>query len=100
MCSLRRAFAFLSIWVALLTPAVCLAQRYTFQQYGQAEGLSNLNVNVLLQDRAGVLWAGTENGLNAFDARTERFQSYRVPELGRRLKRGVRCPIARQTLYG
>jgi signal transduction histidine kinase/ligand-binding sensor domain-containing protein/ActR/RegA family two-component response regulator len=57
----------MSILGALLTPAVCLAQRYTFQQYGQAEGLSNLNVNVLLQNRAGVLWAGTENGLFRYD---------------------------------
>jgi signal transduction histidine kinase/ligand-binding sensor domain-containing protein/CheY-like chemotaxis protein len=67
MCRLRRGIAFISILGALLTPAVCLAQRYTFQQYGQAEGLSNLNVNVLLQDRAGVLWAGTENGLFRYD---------------------------------
>src|SRR3984885_4251944 len=55
------------IFGALLVPAVCLAQRYTFQQYGEAEGLSNLNVNVLFQNRAGVLWAGTENGLFRFD---------------------------------
>ena len=57
----------ISIFGALLLPTACLAQRYTFQQYGQAEGLSNLNVNVLFQNRAGVLWAGTENGLFRFD---------------------------------
>ena len=57
----------ISIFGALLLPAACLAQRYTFKQYGQAEGLSNLNVNVLFQNRAGVLWAGTENGLFRFD---------------------------------
>ncbi len=57
----------ISILGALLTPAVCLAQRYTFQQYGQAEGLSNLNVNVIFQNRAGILWAGTENGLFRYD---------------------------------
>jgi signal transduction histidine kinase/CheY-like chemotaxis protein/ligand-binding sensor domain-containing protein len=57
----------ISIFGALLLPAVCLAQRYTFKQYGQAEGLSNLNVNVLLQTGAGFLWAGTENGLFRYD---------------------------------
>src|SRR5271169_6341394 len=57
----------ISIIGALLLPTACLAQRYTFKQYGQAEGLSNLNVNVLFQNRAGVLWAGTENGLFRFD---------------------------------
>src|ERR1700677_2526671 len=67
MRSTRRDIVLISILGALLTPAACLAQRYTFQQYGQAEGLSNLNVNVLFQNRAGVLWAGTENGLFRFD---------------------------------
>ena len=62
-----------SILGALLLPAACLAQRYTFKQYGQAEGLSNLNVNVLSETRAGFLWAGTENGLFRYDGL--RFQS-------------------------
>src|SRR5579862_2100900 len=57
----------ISIFGALFLPGACLAQRYTFQQYGQGEGLSNLNVNVLFQSRAGSLWAGTENGLFRFD---------------------------------
>ncbi len=63
----------ISVFGALLLPAACLAQRYTFKQFGQAEGLSNLNVNVLLQARAGFLWAGTENGLFRYDGL--RFQS-------------------------
>jgi len=67
MCRSRHDFVLISILGALLAPAVCLAQRYTFQQYGQAEGLSNLNVNVVFQNRAGVLWAGTENGLFRYD---------------------------------
>jgi ligand-binding sensor domain-containing protein len=57
----------ISILWALFAPTESLAQRSTFQQYGQAEGLSNLNVNVLFQNRAGVLWAGTENGLFRYD---------------------------------
>ena len=63
----RPCFALISILAALCLPAACLAQRYTFKEYGQAEGLSNLNVNVLLETRAGFLWAGTENGLFRYD---------------------------------
>ena len=63
----RPNIVLVSVLAALLLPAACLAQRYTFKQYGQAEGLSNLNVNVLLETRAGFLWAGTENGLFRYD---------------------------------
>ena len=52
----------------------CLAQRYTFQLYGQADGLSNLNVLSVLQDRPGFLWVGTQNGLFRYNG--VRFQSF------------------------
>ena len=47
------------------------------------------SVFTLFFDRQGRLWAGTENGLNAFDARTERFQFYRVAELGNNRERAI-----------
>ncbi len=43
--------------------------RYVFTTYGREDGLGDLNVHELLQDRTGFLWAGTENGLYRFDAR-------------------------------
>src|ERR1035438_9934673 len=43
------------------------AQRYTFKSYGDDEGLKNLAVQAVLQDRAGFLWAGTQNGLYRYD---------------------------------
>lgn len=43
------------------------AQYYSFQAYGVNDGLDSLTVNCLLQDHAGFLWAGTENGLYRFD---------------------------------
>jgi len=57
------------LWtIAALCPlATLLAQRSTFRQYGSAEGLSNLAINCLLQDRAGYIWAGTDNGLFRYD---------------------------------
>jgi len=72
MGKLRFGIVLISILGALLASPFCLAQRYTFKPYGQAEGLSNLNINVLLQSRAGVLFAGTENGLFRYDG--ERFE--------------------------
>jgi ligand-binding sensor domain-containing protein len=33
----------------------------------QAEGLSNLNVMAMLQDREGFIWAGTQNGVFRYD---------------------------------
>ena len=49
----------------LISPA--LAQRFSFKYYGQEQGLSNLATEYLFQDRAGYLWAGTQNGLFRYD---------------------------------
>ena len=43
--------------------------RYVFAAYGRDDGLGDLNVESLLQDRAGFLWVGTDNGLYRFDGR-------------------------------
>ena len=53
---------------------LCSAQSYTFQVYGQTDGLGNLTPNCLLQDRTGFLWVGTQNGLFRYNgSRFERF---------------------------
>ena len=57
-----------------LATGVAAAQHYSFRQYGEAEGLRNLAVRALLQDRLGFIWVGTENGLYRFDG--ERFIVY------------------------
>lgn len=43
--------------------------RTAFRSYGVEKGLGNLSVMVLLQDREGYLWAGTEDGLYRYDGR-------------------------------
>jgi len=43
------------------------AQRFTFQHYEQEEGLKNHDVFKLIQDKTGLLWAATENGLFRYD---------------------------------
>ncbi len=49
--------------VLLCLAASLEAQHYTFRYYGAEEGLNNLAVQVLLQDSAGFIWVGTQNGL-------------------------------------
>src|SRR5580704_15515100 len=44
-----------------------VGQDYSFRVYGAAEGLQNLVVLSLAQDRAGYIWAGTEGGLYRYD---------------------------------
>ncbi len=68
--------AALLVWVA--GGAAIQAQQYSFRYYGTEDGLTNLAVKVLFQDRIGFLWAATENGLFRFDGR--RFRHYGAAE--------------------
>ncbi|HLY17352.1 MAG TPA: hypothetical protein VKR61_09010, partial [Bryobacteraceae bacterium] len=43
------------------------AQQYRFRYYGTEDGLTNLAVKVLFQDRTGFLWAATESGVFRYD---------------------------------
>lgn len=43
------------------------AQQFNFFSYGEGSGLSNLNATTLLQDRKGLLWAGTQSGIFTAD---------------------------------
>src|SRR5487761_2049936 len=63
MPRLLRTIAF----AALLGTSALFGQRYNFKFYGEEEGLQNLAVQVVLQDRAGFLWVGTQNGLYRYD---------------------------------
>jgi signal transduction histidine kinase/CheY-like chemotaxis protein len=76
----RKWILHLTATLAFLAAAVPLtAQEYSFRYYGAENGLTNLAVKVLFQDRVGFLWAGTENGVFRFDG--QRFQRY-GPEEG------------------
>jgi signal transduction histidine kinase/ligand-binding sensor domain-containing protein/CheY-like chemotaxis protein len=57
----------LTLLIVLAGTANLRAQRYDFKSYGEEEGLQNLVVQVILQDRAGFLWVGTQNGLYRYD---------------------------------
>jgi len=57
----------MALGAASLFAPTAWSQRYNFKFYGDDEGLKNLAVQAVLQDRAGFLWAGTQNGLYRYD---------------------------------
>src|SRR5579872_135826 len=67
------------LWPRLCVLSACLmwplafGQHYTFKYYGHEQGLEDLTVTCLLQDRRGFLWLGTMNGLYRYDG--ARFQA-------------------------
>ncbi len=50
------------------------AQEYSFRVFGNAEGLSNLAVRQIYQDRGGFIWVSTENGIFRYDG--DRFDTF------------------------
>ncbi|HEX3384975.1 MAG TPA: two-component regulator propeller domain-containing protein [Mucilaginibacter sp.] len=50
-------------------------QQLHFSHIGTPNGLSNLNVNALLQDKRGFIWVGTADGLDRYDG--YKFRVYR-----------------------
>lgn len=49
--------------------------QYRFVGYNTANGLSQNSVHVIFQDKDGLLWIGTQDGLNSFDGR--KFRVYK-----------------------
>src|ERR1700730_8045101 len=54
------------------------AQRYIFKYYAHGDGLGDMEVHSLLQDRTGFIWIGTASGLYRYDGRE--FRGYSQPE--------------------
>jgi signal transduction histidine kinase/ligand-binding sensor domain-containing protein/DNA-binding response OmpR family regulator len=51
------------------------------KQHSKDEGgISNDFINAIYEDHAGLLWIGTEGGLNSLDRRTEEFKQYKIEE--------------------
>lgn len=66
MASPGRTFlvrALLAVLLLLSGATTSRGQQFSFTNYGQDEGLRNLDVFALLEDDAGFLWLATENGL-------------------------------------
>ncbi|MBI3169508.1 MAG: GAF domain-containing protein, partial [Chloroflexi bacterium] len=52
---------------AATIPSIPYGKNIRFEQISLEEGLSQSVVNVILQDRKGFLWVGTDDGLNRYD---------------------------------
>jgi len=59
----------LGAWTAALwaPPSARAGDRVVFERLSLAEGLSQVTVNAIHQDRKGFLWIGTDDGLNRYD---------------------------------
>ena len=76
----RLAFALLllcPLLAAALDPSRALTQ-YRLDRWTPSDGLPMTTVLCLLQDRAGYLWVGTQEGLSRFDGVT--FRTFRVED--------------------
>lgn len=51
-------------------------QGYYFDRYTEMEGLSDNEVNAILEDDSGYLWVATNMGLSKFDTKAEKFTNY------------------------
>ena len=53
----------------LLNPVCSYSQthNFRFEHIGSRDGLSQVNVNCIIQDSRGFMWVGTRNGLNRYD---------------------------------
>ena len=67
MLQRRNCFSVVLFWLWCAFAPQADAQRYNFKFYGEDEGLQNLSVQAVLQDRFGFLWAGTQNGLYRYE---------------------------------
>jgi ligand-binding sensor domain-containing protein len=50
------------------------AQEYSFRNFVTADGLNNLSIQKIYQDRVGFIWVSTENGIFRYDG--DRFEAF------------------------
>src|SRR5436305_14676840 len=62
--------AFFVILIALSMSAQ--TQRYSFKNYGREQGLTNMAITTMIQDRTGFIWVATQNGLFWYDGKSFR----------------------------
>jgi diguanylate cyclase (GGDEF)-like protein len=62
----RRVIPLTFALLALAGELLC-AQEYSFRSFGATEGLTNLTIRKIYQDRPGFIWLSTENGIYRYD---------------------------------
>ncbi|MFZ0705411.1 MAG: two-component regulator propeller domain-containing protein [Candidatus Korobacteraceae bacterium] len=77
-----------SLWVASLGKGIFRIRGDVVENYGRTEGLSSDTVTALFQDREGIVWAATTNGIDSF--RDPRIATFSASEgLGKDAVTGV-----------
>lgn len=64
--------------LCLLASSSLCAQEYSFRTFGAVEGLQNLAVRKIYQDRTGFIWVSTENGIYRYDG--DRFEPFQASQ--------------------
>src|SRR5690606_5494692 len=69
---MKRSLAMKSIFwwfliFVLLVARQAIAQELTFFHLDESDGLSNNTVTAVVTDKSGLLWIGTDHGLNSYD---------------------------------
>ena len=67
-----------NLWVASIGKGLFRIRGNVVEHYGRNEGLSGDNVAVLFEDREGIIWAGTTNGIDSL--RNSRITTYSALE--------------------
>lgn len=62
-----RHYILVILFALLNATAIYYPQSFKFNNLTVEKGLSNNDVNTLIQDRTGFIWFGTEDGLNRYD---------------------------------
>lgn len=70
------AFFVLLLLLSFIFGGSSLANNIKFQSLTTSDGLSQSSVNVILQDKSGFMWFGTQNGLNKYNG--YKFDNYRA----------------------
>lgn len=69
--------AYLCLFLVMLQ-ASCWSQDYIYKHYGLQDGLANLTIHCIFQDKDGFLWIGTESGLCRYDG--HQFKTFTVKD--------------------
>ncbi|MFT3904143.1 MAG: two-component regulator propeller domain-containing protein [Niabella sp.] len=78
---MRKYFIIHAVFIFLASSQL-QAQPFYFKNYQTSSGLSNNNINCIVQDKQGFLWFGSRNGLNRFDGKNFKVFRYRKNDKG------------------
>ncbi len=73
---------FILLLCSLLSTSTIISNEYKLKKIDSYQGLSQNTVNVIFEDNFGLIWVGTNNGLNRFDGnRIYKFEKSNVKEV-------------------